>query len=637
MRCRYFRPRTGQRRSAGFALILVLIVVAMLALSGYTFCSLMVTEDESAILYGQQLQARMLVESGAAHVRYLLELDPASRQGLGGLYENPQLFQAQLVIDHVQPRGRARFGVIAPRLDQQGMWNGLRFGLQDESSRLNLNALNLDLSAAADALGGASALSGSSSSTGGSGTGGNGGASSGGSGATGGAATGNSASTPNSGAGAGGSGTPGGTGATSGGDGASGGSSATAPIDTSARSMLMKLPGMTVDVADAILDWIDPDDEPREYGAEIDYYSGLVPPYTPANGPLKTIEELLLVRGVTPDLLFGRDVNRNGIIDVQEANLPLLVQYDDGTGAADMGWAAFLTLFSQERNVTSTGQPRINVNGEDMQQLFDELSAAVDVSWATYIVAYRQFGPYTQNPNANNGGQDGEQNGGENSAQGNSQGENAGNDQNVNEQDAGSQTLDLTKQGQHQLTQLLDLIGTKVQATLSGQEGTVIIRSPFQDNPVAMATYLPKLMDLCSTSANKTIPGRVNINQAPRPVLLAIPGMTEEIVDAIISQRNVDESEMQTDLQHETWPMARAIVTLQEMRTLLPFVTAAGDVHRAQIVGYFDGGEISSRVEVVFDATTPLPRILSWRDISHLGRGYPRELLGVDLSTATLP
>ena len=35
----------------------------------------------------------------------------------------------------------------------------------------------------------------------------------------------------------------------------------------------------------------------------------------PKNGPLETVEELLLVRGVTPQLLFGADINRNGQLD----------------------------------------------------------------------------------------------------------------------------------------------------------------------------------------------------------------------------------------------------------------------------------------------------------------------------------
>ena len=45
------------------------------------------------------------------------------------------------------------------------------------------------------------------------------------------------------------------------------------------RELLMGLPGMTEDVADAILDWLDEDEEPREYGVESDYYMGLDPPY----------------------------------------------------------------------------------------------------------------------------------------------------------------------------------------------------------------------------------------------------------------------------------------------------------------------------------------------------------------------
>ena len=132
------------RQRTGFALILVLVAVAMLTLSTYTFTRLMITENESALIAGQQLQARAMIDSGVAHVRYLLELDPVLRQDLGGSYDNAQLFQAQLIADQGTPASRARFGVVAPRMDDQGRWGGLRFGLQDESSRLNLNALNLD-------------------------------------------------------------------------------------------------------------------------------------------------------------------------------------------------------------------------------------------------------------------------------------------------------------------------------------------------------------------------------------------------------------------------------------------------------------------------------------------------------------
>ena len=55
----------------------------------------------------------------------------------------------------------------------------------------------------------------------------------------------------------------------------------------------------------AILDWIDPDDNTHVGGAESDYYQTLSPPYYAKNRPIDDLSELLLVRGVTPDLYFG--------------------------------------------------------------------------------------------------------------------------------------------------------------------------------------------------------------------------------------------------------------------------------------------------------------------------------------------
>jgi general secretion pathway protein K len=59
-------------------------------------------------------------------------------------------------------------------------------------------------------------------------------------------------------------------------------------------------------VVDSILDWRDPDDLYRVNGAENDYYRSLKEPYDCKNGNLDSIEELLLVRGITPDLFYGK-------------------------------------------------------------------------------------------------------------------------------------------------------------------------------------------------------------------------------------------------------------------------------------------------------------------------------------------
>lgn len=67
------------------------------------------------------------------------------------------------------------------------------------------------------------------------------------------------------------------------------------------------------EVAAAILDWRDEDSVPNPDGAELDYYAALPHPYLPRNGPFQTLGELLLVRGVTPQLFFG-DLDSPGLV-----------------------------------------------------------------------------------------------------------------------------------------------------------------------------------------------------------------------------------------------------------------------------------------------------------------------------------
>ncbi|HKA34206.1 MAG TPA: hypothetical protein VKH64_13380 [Candidatus Binatia bacterium] len=74
-------------------------------------------------------------------------------------------------------------------------------------------------------------------------------------------------------------------------------------------------------ITDSILDWIDPDDLHRLNGAESDYYMSLSPPYTAKNGPFDSVEDLLWVRGVTPDLFYG-DEEHVGLKDVFSVDSP---------------------------------------------------------------------------------------------------------------------------------------------------------------------------------------------------------------------------------------------------------------------------------------------------------------------------
>lgn len=57
------------------------------------------------------------------------------------------------------------------------------------------------------------------------------------------------------------------------------------------------------DLAVAILDWRDEDDNPYESGAESRYYQSLNPPYAAKNLAVNTLEEFLFVKGMTPEIL----------------------------------------------------------------------------------------------------------------------------------------------------------------------------------------------------------------------------------------------------------------------------------------------------------------------------------------------
>ncbi len=58
-------------------------------------------------------------------------------------------------------------------------------------------------------------------------------------------------------------------------------------------------------VVDSILDWRDKDSLHRANGAEDDYYKGLPEPYQAKDDDFESVEELLLVRGVTPEIFYG--------------------------------------------------------------------------------------------------------------------------------------------------------------------------------------------------------------------------------------------------------------------------------------------------------------------------------------------
>ncbi|MDD2465129.1 MAG: type II secretion system minor pseudopilin GspK [Desulfobulbus sp.] len=75
---------------------------------------------------------------------------------------------------------------------------------------------------------------------------------------------------------------------------------------------------------DALTDWLDQDDEERPQGAENGYYQGLEEPYSCRNGKMENVEELFLVKGMTPAIVLG-DQGHEGLLPY------VTVSGEDGT------------------------------------------------------------------------------------------------------------------------------------------------------------------------------------------------------------------------------------------------------------------------------------------------------------------
>jgi len=363
---------------------------------------------------------------------------------------------------------------------------------------------------------------------------------------------------------------------------------------------LLKIPGMTEDLAAAVVDWVDPDDDARDGGAESDYYLGLGNPYRCKNGPLNSIEELLLVRGVTPQVLYGTDRNRNGVND------------DDSSGGTfDRGLADFLTVYGREINVDSQGQLRTNVNeADDLPALYAKLTARLPQELADFIMAYKMFGLARS------------QSGGTANVVAGGAGElNA----------AVTLTLETLPLARRQIPNFLDLVAARV--TLPRIPGApadtpqIVVSSPLAD-PDKFAQMFGELMDKATTTKNIELTPRINLNTAPREVLIAVPGMTEEEADAILAQRDALNP---TDPGTVTgaWAVTSGAVTQATYRRIGKYVTGRTMVYRIQAVGYFGRGGPVARVEAVIDTNQGAPRTLYYRDLTDLDtpRGFepPRE------------
>lgn len=534
------------RARRGSALLVVLVVVALLSLAAYTFSELMVTESHASRQYYRDAQARELANSAVEYVAAWLGSPVVDEGQTPNYYHNEAVFSGVQVVASDLPEGQGWFTVVAP-VESDTLAGSVRFGLMNESARLNLNAIvNYEVD------------------------------------------------------------------------------------EDTQRMMLLGIPGMTEDLADKILDWIDADDTPRTFGAESDIYQGMTPPYDAKNGSLDSIDELLLVEGVTPELLYGEDANRNGLLDPNENDGDVSLPPDNADGILDVGWASYFTVSSRESNLRPDGSSKIDINQGVLTELYDQIEEEFGEDLALFITAYRLFGAINVEP------LDASMTGSANATTtGNAQTDTALNNlasslaRAITGGNAGSVTrggLDLSKGATTDVASLFELLGAEVEAQVDGQPTT--INSPFTPS----AESLKLLLENFSTNSSTNIDGRININEAREEVLMGIPGMPTDLPASIVAARPVTRDGAPVDdviaqRDNTGWLLLEGLADVTTMRMIDQYVTTGGQIYRMQAVGRFTGNGPAARVEAIIDASEDLPKVIYRRDLSDLGAGYRVDLL----------
>ena len=386
--------------------------------------------------------------------------------------------------------------------------------------------------------------------------------------------------------------------------------------DNQAKSVLARLPNMNEEAADSLLKWIKPADTGDSSGAST---TGYAVKY----GTVESLEELLLVPSITPRMLLGNDRNRNGRLEPDE---------DDASGVIDPGLARYITVHSRELDVDSTGQPRTSIaitqqmDAAAVEAMHAHLAEVLPPELAQEIIKFHVLGaPQPRRPG---------------------QGFQAASLPQWAKLADGKLTIDykheqFSPQRLRPITSLFDLVvapnssswtvlqQNQGQGSGGGLNMTIstiscLMRS---DNKDLLRTMLPVLLDKITTrditKYGLERPARININTAPQEVIAAYITADAEQQKVLQFRPTPDTDPAQAAVYSTlAWLITEADVTPANVKTYEQYFNARSQVYRFQAIGYFEGNGPATRLEAVVDVNGGRPRVLYWRDISILGRGF---------------
>ena len=313
-------------------------------------------------------------------------------------------------------------------------------------------------------------------------------------------------------------------------------------VNTATTAMLENLPRMTSELAAAIVDWRDQDSEVTSGGAEDETYLRQRPAYRTKNAPFESVDELRLVFGMDLEILYGEDINQNGILDPNENDGDLSWPPDNRDGRLDPGLVEYLTVHNPQSNPRPDGSPRINL-----------ANAA----------------------------------------------------------------------GRQQLNQLLEEeFGSERAAEIMGALGPGGINNvlEFQIRTGLSVTEFAKIAGHVTASNAQPPPALVNINTANATVLACIPGIDSEKAESIVSYR-------QSNAGNLASPAWIPEVLGENLPAAAPFLTTVTTFFHVDVCALGRHGRGYRRVRFVVDASGETPKIISRRDLTHLGWALGRTVL----------